>query len=58
MHTDMEFLFESSTQYITSETEVSEGQTNGSEHFLEIPILGNPGATSRDDAVFSGESLL
>ena len=24
----------------------------------EIPILGNPGATSRDDAIFSGESLL
>ena len=22
------------------------------------PILGNPGATSRDDAIFSGESLL
>ena len=22
------------------------------------PILGDPGATSRDDAIFSGESLL
>ena len=37
MHTDMEFLFESSSQYISVETEVSEGQLNVSEHFLEIP---------------------
>ena len=25
---------------------------------LDISILGNPGAASRDDAIFSGESLL
>ena len=31
MHTYMEFLFESSSQYISGETEVSEGQTNVSE---------------------------
>ena len=28
-------------------------------HFVrETSILGDPGATSRDDAIFSGESLL
>ena len=26
--------------------------------FLVLPILGDPGATSRDDAIFSSESLL
>ena len=25
---------------------------------MEMPILGDPGATSRDEAIFSGESLL